>query len=75
MKKHKTASKAVFGQTATDSSSGSDNGLSDLQSDLEAEAPALEELRANYKQVNVSHVEDPSRIYVTLASRQKKLQE
>ncbi|KAI5749450.1 hypothetical protein M8J76_007425 [Diaphorina citri] len=72
VKKMKTPTKAEFGRTGS-SSSDSDN-VSDLEYD-EEDQTETDELRANYKQVAVSYVQDPYHVYVTLFSRQKKLQD
>ncbi|KAI5755064.1 hypothetical protein M8J77_013754 [Diaphorina citri] len=71
VKKMKTPTKAEFGRTGS-SSSDSDN-VSDLEYD--EDQTETDELRANYKQVAVSYVQDPYHVYVTLFSRQKKLQD
>ncbi|XP_026685756.1 uncharacterized protein LOC108253535 [Diaphorina citri] len=71
VKKMKTPTKAEFGRTGS-SSSDSDN-VSDLEYD--EDQMETDDLRANYKQVAVSYVQDPYHVYVTLFSRQKKLQD
>uniref|UniRef100_A0A8D9B280 Tudor domain-containing protein 15 n=1 Tax=Cacopsylla melanoneura TaxID=428564 RepID=A0A8D9B280_9HEMI len=75
VKKPNFPAKAVFGKKPQETSSSSGSEVSDLESDPENEpSPVVDELRSSYKQVSVSYVADPYRVYVTLSSRQKKLQ-
>ncbi|KAL1464700.1 hypothetical protein WDU94_004324, partial [Cyamophila willieti] len=75
VKKPKFPAKAVFGQDQQGLSSTSGSEVSDVESDPDNDTtPVVDELRSNYKQVGVSYVADPYKVYVTFSSRQKKLQ-